>query len=184
MLEPLASAATARAIPKSASRARPLVSSSSTFSGLTSRCTTPARPAASSAAARSHTIRAASSSGRRTLAEQPLPQALAGHLVHHVVEEAVGAAGRVYGDDVGVPQPGDRPGLCQEPARDRLVRGELGMNHLDGDPAVERGVGGQKHHAHAAASQLPLEPILRPERRLKCGEEVDGRIAHVRDQWG
>src|SRR4051794_2998261 len=60
-LELPASAATARAIPKSASNARPLAPSRRTFSGLTSRCTTPARPAASRAAARSEMIRVASS---------------------------------------------------------------------------------------------------------------------------
>ena len=90
----------------------------------------------------------------------------------------------MHRDDVGVAQPGDGPGLGQEPPGDRLVRGELGMDDLDGDPAIEGGVGGEKNHAHATASQLPLEPVLRPERRLECGEEIDGRIAHVRDQWG
>jgi hypothetical protein len=63
------------------------------------------------------------------------------------------------------------------------VGGELGVNDLDGHSSIERGVGGKKDHAHAPASQLAFEPVLRPKRRLKCGEEVDGRIAHVRDQW-
>ena len=129
-------------------------------------------------------MRAASSGWNATLAEEPLAQTLAGHFVHDVIEEAVGAAGGVDRDDVGVAHPRDRPGLGQKPAGDRLVRGELGVNDLDGYPAVERGIGGEKHHAHAPAAQLPLEPVLGPERRLKCGEEVDGRIAHVRDQWG
>lgn len=62
------------------------------------------------------------------------------------------------------------------------MRGELGVHDLDGYPSIERGVGGKKDHAHAPASQLPFEPVLRPERRLKGGKEVDGRIAHVRDQ--
>jgi len=59
------SVAIARAMPKSASMARPVARSSSTFSGLTSRCTTPAPPAASSAAATSATMRDAVSGWSR-----------------------------------------------------------------------------------------------------------------------
>jgi hypothetical protein len=58
------------------------------------------------------------------------------------------------------------------------------MNDLDGYPAIEGRVCGKKDHAHASAPKLALEPVLRPERRLKCGEEVGGRIAHVGDLWG
>ena len=83
------SATIARAMPKSARSARPVPRSSSTFSGLTSRCTTPARPAASSAEARSATIRVTSATGSFPSRSSRLPQALALHLVHDVVEEAL-----------------------------------------------------------------------------------------------
>ena len=59
---------------------------------------------------------------------------------------------------------------------------ELRVDHLDGDSAVERGIRREEDHAHAATPELPLEPVLRPERRLERGEEIDGRIAHVRDR--
>ena len=119
-----------------------------------------------------------SPAGQPPLADQPLPEALARHFVHDVVEETVGRAGRVDGDDVGVAEPGDGARLGQEAADDRGVRGELGMDDLDRDSAVERGVGREKDDPHASASQLPLEPVLRLERALKCGEEIDGRFAH------
>ena len=86
--------AMARAMPKSASIARPVAWSSSTFSGLTSRWTTPARPAASSAAAMSATIRATVGRIEPPLAGEPLPEALALDLVHHVVEQSVGVRRR------------------------------------------------------------------------------------------
>ena len=62
--------------------------------------------------------------------------------------------------------------------------GQLGMDHLDRHPAIERGIGGEKDHAHASAAQLALEPVLGAKGGLECGEEIDGRIAHVRDQGG
>ena len=112
------------------------------------------------------------------LADEPLPEALALDLVHDVVEETVGVSGRVDRDDVGVAEPGDGARLGQEAAADRLVRGELGMDRLDGDPAVERGVGGEEDDAHPPATQLALEPILRFQYRLERGEEIEGRRRH------
>jgi hypothetical protein len=56
------------------------------------------------------------------------------------------------------------------------------MNDLDGHPAIQRGVRGQKNDAHAPTSELALDPVVRSERGLKGGKEVDGCIAHVRDQ--
>jgi hypothetical protein len=62
------------------------------------------------------------------------------------------------------------------------MRGELWVDDFDRNPAVERRVSRQKHDSHTPAAQLAFQPILGAERTLKGGEEVDGRIAHVRDQ--
>ena len=112
------------------------------------------------------------------LPDEPLPEALALDLVHDVIEEAGGVSRRVHRDDVRVAEPGDGTRLGEETAADRLVGGELGMDRLDGDPAVERGVGGEEDDAHAAATQLPLESILWFQYRLECGEEVEARRRH------
>ena len=170
---PLGSPATARAMPKSASRARPVPSSSRTFSGFTSRCTTPARRPRPGRREIGE-MRAVSAGESRPSRAQPLPKALSGDLVHHVIQQPVRATGRVNRHDIGMPQPGDGACLGQKPASDGFVGCELGMNHLDRDPAVQGGVGGEKDHSHAPATKLPLEPVLRPQRRLKRGEQGRG----------
>jgi AraC-like DNA-binding protein len=58
------------------------------------------------------------------------------------------------------------------------------MHDFDRHPSIEGGVGREENHSHTPATQLSLQPILRPERCLKSGKEVDGRIAQVRDPWG
>src|SRR6476661_1909975 len=56
--------------------------------------------------------------------------------------------------------------------------GELGVDRLDGDPAVQRGVGREEHDAHAAPSEFTLEPVLRFQHGLERGEQIEGRRRH------
>ena len=174
------SATIARAMPKSARSGRPVPRSSRTFSGFTSRCTTPARPAASSAEARSATIRVTSAIGSLPSRSSRLSQALALHLVHDVVEEALRRAGRVHGDDAGVAEPRDGARFGEEAADDGRVSGELGVDDLDGHRAIERGVGRAEDDAHTAAPELALQPVLRRERCLESRERFDRRVAHAK----
>jgi hypothetical protein len=44
--------------------------------------------------------------------------------------------------------------------------GQLGRQHLDHYPPVERGLGRDEDPAHAAATELALDPIGRPKRGL------------------
>jgi hypothetical protein len=111
---------------------------------------------------------------------ETLPQGLALDLVHDVIEEALRGAGRVDGDDAGMAETGDGARFGEEPAHDRGVGGQLGVHDLDGDGAVERGVGRAEHDTHAATAQLPLQPVLRLERCLECRERLDRRMAHAR----
>ena len=57
------------------------------------------------------------------------------------------------------------------------------MRHLHGDAAVQGEIGGLENHPHPAASQLPLEPVLGPERRLQGSEEVERGLAHGASRW-
>jgi hypothetical protein len=112
------------------------------------------------------------------VADETLAQAFPLDLVHDVVEKAVGVPRGVDGDDVGVPEAGDGARLRQEAAPDRLVGGELRVHRLDGDAAVERGVGGEEDDAHAAPPQLAFEPVLPSQHGLQRVEEIEGRSRH------
>ena len=51
-------------------------------------------------------------------------------------------------------------------------RGELGPEHLDGDPAVVLEVLRQVHGGHAARAELPLDPVAVGEGFGQAGERV------------
>jgi hypothetical protein len=53
------------------------------------------------------------------------------------------------------------------------------VNNFDGNPAIQGYVRGQEHHSHPSPPQLALEPVLRPQRSLQHGEEIQSGIAHV-----
>ncbi len=112
------------------------------------------------------------------VAGQALPQALALDLVHHVIEESVRGAGGVHGDDVRMAQASDGARFGEESAGDGRVRGQLGVDDLDRDGAVERRVGGAVDDSHAAAAQLAIEPVLRAEGGLQCRERIGEGVHH------
>ena len=63
-------------------------------------------------------------------------------------------------------QAGGELDLAQEPLGAER-RGELGMEHLEGDRAVVLEVLGQVDRRHAAAAELALERVAIGERRLE-----------------
>ena len=69
---------------------------------------------------------------------EQLAQALAVDELHHDGLAALVLEHVVDGDDVRVAQPGDGDGLATEPLGDDRVGGEVGLEPLDGDLAVER----------------------------------------------
>ena len=110
--------------------------------------------------------------GRRelALALQPLAEALARDVVHHVVEQPGRLSRRMDRDDVGVPELGDHAGLGEEPLGDRGVHGELGMHDLDRHRAVEGGIAREEDDSHPAGPSsrssrywLPSAACRRPE---------------------
>ena len=118
------------------------------------------------------------------LTREPLAQAFAGDLVHHVVQQPVRAPRRMDSHDVGVAQASNGSGFTQEAAGDGFVRGQFRVDNFDGNPAVQGSVGRLEYHTHAAASELALKPVLRSQRCLQGGEQIEGGIAHVRTSEG
>ncbi len=112
------------------------------------------------------------------LARQPLSQAFAGDLVHHVIEQVARGAGGMDRHDVRMPQAGDGARLGEEPARDGRVGGQLGVDNLDRDGAIEGGIDGAEDDAHAPPPQLLAEPVLRAEGGLQGGKGISRGVRH------
>ena len=107
---------------------------------------------------------------KRSLAPDALPQAFAIDHRHSVPQEAVGLAGVVHCEDMGMPKPGGHPNLAEETLAQ--LGAELGMEHLEGDRAVVPQVVGEVDRGHAAPAQLTLHAISVPERGLETAEDV------------
>jgi hypothetical protein len=93
---------------------------------------------------------------RARLDGQPGPQGHAVDQLHRHEHAAVGEPDVVHGDDVDVGEPRHRLGLAlqAEPALADVAAGRPGVaQELDGDPAIELGVVGGEHHAHAALAE-------------------------------
>ena len=118
-------------------------------------------------------IRTASGIGQLAEMVEPVPQVVAVHVRHHVVEEARGFAGIVEGEDVGMLEPGGDLDLAEEPLGAERG-GELGPENLDGDFSAVPEVGGQVDHGHAALTQLALQRVAVGQR----GGELGGEVGH------
>ena len=100
---------------------------------------------------------------------EPGGDRLAFHELHRDVDANTERARVVYGDDVRVRQPRDRPGLAQQP---RPALGAVGagfVDDLEGDATLEIRVIGGVHLAHPAASDQPEDPVtayVRSDREL------------------
>ena len=110
--------------------------------------------------------------GERTLAREPRAHRLAAHEGHHVIEDALGRAGRDDRHDVRVLQPSDQLDLAPEPVGAH-ARGGFGREDLDHDIAIERQVARDEDPGHPTAAQLALEAESVAERGL---EDVTERL--------
>ncbi|GAA3100188.1 hypothetical protein GCM10020254_52030 [Streptomyces goshikiensis] len=110
--------------------------SSRTFSGLTSRCTTPAACAAASASATSATIATAASRGEPPLAVEARTEVRTAHQVHDEGEVVAVHDEIADGDHMRVFQPEQRAALLDEPPHQLLVGREVLAQEFDGDGAV------------------------------------------------
>ena len=165
-------AATARASPKSTTLTVPSVETS-TFSGLTSRCTRPARCAAASAAEHRLQHRDRLVRAQPAAPAQHLAQRAAGDQLHHQEDDPAGPGllGALVedGDRVGVRQPGRGAGLPDEAVGERRVVRQRRRHHLDRDPAVQSQVGPRVHGRHAAAGDRRVHPVAPVQHRPRRG---------------
>ncbi len=131
------------------------------FPGFTSRWTSPAAWAASSAAAACEirddgAVRLQS----RFAAQQPL-EIGALHVPHRDVQDAVGLARVVDRDDVRVVEAGGDLGLADEALPERVIIGELGTEDLQRDLAAQPDVLGQVDDRHPTAADHPHHAMPR-----------------------
>ncbi len=108
------------------------------------------------------------------LAEQARPQRFAVDERHDVVQEAGSLSRVMERDDVRVCQASGDFDFLEEPLRAQR-RGELRLEHLDGDVAVVPHISGEVHGRHATRSNCPLNHIAVTDR---FGEGF-GEVGHV-----
>ncbi len=110
------------------------------------------------------------------LAVELPPQRLSLHVRHDVVEERVGVARVEQREDARVLQVGGGADLGQE-ALAAHHGGQLGLEDLEGDPAVVLQVLGQVDRGHAALAELALEAVA----ALEGGGQARERVRHRGD---
>ena len=97
----------------------------------------------------------------RALFANPRLERLAFEILHHHVRRAVGELAEVVDfDQAGVVDKARRACFVHEALDRALVGRKLWMQHLDGDPLVDRLVLGFVDGAHAALSQKPDDAVL------------------------
>ena len=110
---------------------------------------------------------------------QPLGQRLALQVLHHQEVHAVLAPHVVERADVRVVQAGDGLGFALEPLLQLRVASDVRGQDFDGDRAVEAGVAGFVHLAHAASPEggddlIRTKPNAGGERHDPPGERNGG----------
>ena len=162
---PCVAAATAFAMPKSATTAVP--SLSSTFSGLMSRCTIPRRCAYASARATSRTT-FTTSGDREGPVDHAVAQRRAAHERHDVVRHTI-RSGTVaeHGNDVRLLQRRGELDLPRETLGAETRRQRSAREHLDHNVALEAQVAREEHARHASPTELTLERVRGAERDLE-----------------
>ena len=109
------------------------------------------------------------------LARQPVPEGFAFHEGHDIEEELARLTGIEERQDVGVAQVGRGGDLTQE-ALPAQRGGELGAEHLDGDLALVPEILGEVDRGHPARTELALDGVAADERRCDGFED---RRCHV-----
>ena len=171
-------AACALASPKSTTLTRPSAVSS-TFSGLTSRCTIPAWCAADSPASIGSMTSSASLQGSQPRSRSRLRSVRPGTYsidrYRNCPSEPWSKTCTMFGWDSSR----DRLGLADEPGHEVGVPRELRVHHLKRHLPVEPGVGGEVHGGHAAVRDAGADVV--PAVKHPADKRVrEGRFHHGR----
>ena len=121
--------------------------------------------------------------GQRALGLHHLAQGVPGDELHREEHPALVLALVVDGDDVGVAEPGGRPGLAAEPADEGLVGGEARAHDLQRHLAVEPLVEGDVDRGHAAVGDVRQHAVpagRAPGRRGWAWTAADTRYESTR----
>src|SRR5262249_45509275 len=113
-----------------------------------------------------------------------VPEAFALDEGHHVVEQALGSAGIVQAEDVGMLEAGRDFDLAIEPVGAERG-GQLRSQDLDGDLAIVSEVLGQIDSRHAAPAEFTLDRVAVHQDQAEPLQSVAyQRIAQLRPQIG
>ena len=134
-------------------------SASSTFSGLTSRWTIPARCAADEPGQDRVHDRDGLRDRQPPLLAQQLAQRDAGQVLHDEVGHVAVLALVEHVHDVRVGQPGGGAGLLDEPALEHGVVAQVPVHDLERDPPLEPQIGRHVHGRHPAARDARANPV-------------------------
>ena len=102
--------------------------------------------------------------GELSFAREPIAQRLAVHERHDVVERAFCFAGIVRRQNVGMRQACCDLDLAMEPVG-ADGRGQIGVQQLDGDLAIELGIDAQVNSRHSPPTKLALDTVALTKRR-------------------
>ena len=133
----------------------------SMFAGLTSRRTSPATCAASSAAATGAMIASTPDQRQRARSAQQRRDVPAGHMPHREIQHPADLADLIDRDDVRVIDRRRRLRLVQEPLPELLIGGQRRRQQLQGHPPVQPLIIGAEHYRHPARAYLAFQPVPR-----------------------
>ena len=102
--------------------------------------------------------------GELSFAREPIAQRLAVHERHDVIQRSFRFARIVRGKNVRMRQSGRDLDLAMEPVRAH-GRGQIGVQQLDGDLAIELGIDAQVNGRHSPPTKLALDTVALTKRR-------------------
>ena len=158
LVEVILASATARTRPKSAILTSPS-SEISTFSGLMSRCTSPARCATASPLEHRAQHRGDGVRRHRAALAQQFAQRAALDEFHHQKRVLAVDALVVDGDQAGILEPGDRARLALEPGEELLVARVARIHDLQRHGSVQPKVEPAVHRRHAAGGDHGVDAV-------------------------